>query len=329
VVETPAAPVELPEQRYEYQPADEQGRPIGGKQVIKYRTHDELIEQLTKQSVHQIRKMREQERKIRLGIPEEEVIEAEAQRHTQPLQFKTKELSPEEKASLAIRMGISPEDFDSTTDELFEIKFGAKPSDFAKTISRLEQQVFAQQVNSEAASFQRKNPDYAVCTENGEALAGWLARYDLAPTAVNFQRAFDTLKAAGVLYLNQVEETTPQVVAPTVPDTPVVETVVEQPVVETPVVEEPVLGTPPVVSRVPLSLSRSNSEDGGQTSAAPGSDIVFDVMKGGQKVRLSGLAAIDAMPADEYRRRVLSDPTFLKKEEALEKERAARRSQRK
>lgn len=331
-VETPIVetPVELPVQRYEYQPTDDQGRPIGGKQVIKYKTHDELVEQLTNQSVHQIRKMREQERKIRLGISDEEVIGDEAQRQTNLLQIKQKELTPEEKASLAIRMGISPEDFDSTTDELFELKFGAKPSDFAKTISRLEQQVFAQQVNSEAATFQRKNPDYVICQENAEALAAWLGRYDLAPTAANFQRSFNTLKSAGVLYLNTVEESTP--VDEPVIDTPVVEipAPIEEPVVEIPVAEEPVIGTPPVVSRVPLSLSRSNSEDGGPLNFAStiGSDIIYDIVKGGQKVRLTGIAAIDAMPADEYRRRVLSDPSFLKKEEALERDRAARRSQR-
>lgn len=336
-VETPAetpiveTPVETPEQRYEYQPTDDQGRPIGGKQVIKYRTQDELVQKLTHQSVHQIRKMREQERKIRLGILEEDTVGSDAPRQTQPLNLKPKELTPEEKASLAIRMGISPEDFDNTTDELFEIKFGVKPGALASTVAELQQTVFAQQINAEAATFQRKNADYVVCPENGEALAGWLARYNLAPTASNFQRAFDKLKDAGVLYLNETEIPEP-VIAPVVETpSPVAETTV--PVVETPVVETPAEETvappaPPVRSRVPLSLSRSNTDDGGGTPATPGSDITYDIVKGGQKLRLSGLAAINAMPADEYRRRVLSDPNFLKKEQALEQEAASRRSAR-
>src|ERR1700676_2759810 len=42
----PAAPAELPEQRYEYQLCDEDGRPMGGKQVIVYRTEAEKLEKL-------------------------------------------------------------------------------------------------------------------------------------------------------------------------------------------------------------------------------------------------------------------------------------------
>ena len=41
--QTVEAPVE---QRYEYQPVDETGRPIGGKQVIKYTTNEELVTKL-------------------------------------------------------------------------------------------------------------------------------------------------------------------------------------------------------------------------------------------------------------------------------------------
>ena len=43
VAPTPVAPVES---RYEYQPTDEQGRPLGGKQVIKYTTQEEFATKL-------------------------------------------------------------------------------------------------------------------------------------------------------------------------------------------------------------------------------------------------------------------------------------------
>jgi hypothetical protein len=47
-VAQPAPVAELPEKIHEYQPVDRNGRPVGGKQVFKYRTDAELIEKLTK-----------------------------------------------------------------------------------------------------------------------------------------------------------------------------------------------------------------------------------------------------------------------------------------
>ena len=51
----PVAPVEL---RYEYQPTDEHGRPLGGKQVIKYTTPDELASKLVGQNTQLVRRLR-------------------------------------------------------------------------------------------------------------------------------------------------------------------------------------------------------------------------------------------------------------------------------
>src|ERR1700734_4059862 len=74
-----AAP-ELPELIHEYQPTDEMGRPIGGKQVLKYRTMDELVNKIQEQNVLVIRKLREVTRKNRLGIVEKDTIADEAPR---------------------------------------------------------------------------------------------------------------------------------------------------------------------------------------------------------------------------------------------------------
>src|ERR1700674_147032 len=50
VVPPVAAPVELTDQRYEWQPTDEAGKPFGGKQVLIYKTHEELIQKFTEQN---------------------------------------------------------------------------------------------------------------------------------------------------------------------------------------------------------------------------------------------------------------------------------------
>src|SRR5580692_11658613 len=67
--EVPAVvpPAPLPDQRYEYQPADENGRPMGGRQVIVYKTMDELRDKLVKQNELILRQLRKVSREKELG----------------------------------------------------------------------------------------------------------------------------------------------------------------------------------------------------------------------------------------------------------------------
>ena len=51
---------------------------------------------------------------------------------------------------------------------------------------------------------------------------------------------------------------------------------------------------------------------------------MYEVIDRGVKRRFTGLAAVNAMSADDYKRRVMTDPTFQAKVEKLEKERAER-----
>ena len=62
VVETPD---ELPEKTYEYVITDDNGKQIGGKQVFKYRTQDELIEKLRDSNIH-VRRMAQKLREEKL-----------------------------------------------------------------------------------------------------------------------------------------------------------------------------------------------------------------------------------------------------------------------
>lgn len=325
IAEVPVLPVEL---RYEYQPTDEQGRHLGGKQVVIYTTLDELASKLAEQNTLLLRKLRAETRKNRLGISDEETFGEDAPRFANPVSFKQKELTPDQKTSLALSLGVSPEDFDNVTDELFEAKMGVKPSELRQTLQDIQEERITAQAMNEVEAFKRSNPDFYMCQENSDAITNWLARYNLAPVLTNFQRAYDTLKAAGIII-----ENTPVVVTPlTVP------TVIEQPLVIETVIED-IIPIPPVelsddptpkapASRVPVSLNRNNTDETGGVIPVSGSDIVYEVMQSGHKRRFTGLAAIEAMPADEYRRRTLSDPNFTKKEAALEKEQEARRKAR-
>src|SRR5271154_2770525 len=100
VAVTPVEPVAVPEQRYEYQPTDEDGRPVGGKQVIVYKTQDELIDKMRDNSIQLIRKLREQTRNNRLGISTPDTIDDTAQRFKSPTEFKPKTLTKEDRVRL-------------------------------------------------------------------------------------------------------------------------------------------------------------------------------------------------------------------------------------
>ncbi len=122
VVEPPPAPEE---QRYEYQPTDEQGRPMGGIQVVVYRTPDELAEKLANNSTLLLRQLRKERREKALGHSEDRVDDAEKFQNV--VEFKPRDLSADER--FRISQGIAnPETFATSRDELLESAFGAKPA---------------------------------------------------------------------------------------------------------------------------------------------------------------------------------------------------------
>ena len=125
VVETP---VVLEEKRYEYQPTDEDGRPIGAKQVIKYTTTEELTFKLQEQNTLLIRKLRSETKKNRLGIQDAEVIDEAAPRLRNPIEFKPGQLSPEQRAQLS-RDILDPDTFDTAITTIFESAVGIKAND--------------------------------------------------------------------------------------------------------------------------------------------------------------------------------------------------------
>src|ERR1039458_4155518 len=54
----PVVPVVLPEQTYSWQPLDEHSRPMGGLQVIKYRTEQEKFDRVIEQNTLILRQLR-------------------------------------------------------------------------------------------------------------------------------------------------------------------------------------------------------------------------------------------------------------------------------
>lgn len=344
VVETP---VVIEEKRYEYQPTDEDGRPVGGKQVIKYTTQEELIFKLQEQNTQLIRKLRQQTKENRLGISKPEVIDENAQRFQGPVQFQPKPLTKEDRARLSREL-LDEDTFDRAATEIFSAATGIDGTGLNTVLTDLQQSNLNLKAIIEADRFKAKNKEYIDCKENIEAIANWMTRYDLAPVQANFQKAYDTLRESDLLITSievipQATYTPPVTVVetPVVLSTPV-ETVVSE--VEVPLREEiPVenqipletvasVVTQPVVSRVPMSLNKGNSSTPSAVAPSTGDEIVYEfIQRDGQGRQVGapkifkGLAAVNAMPSEEYKRRMLTDKGFTKKVEKLEAEAAKRR----
>lgn len=340
-VETPVAT--LPEQRYEYQPTDADGRPVGGKQVIKYTSQDELIFKLQEQNTQLIRKLREETKNNRLGISTPEKIDDSAPRFKNIVKFEPQVLTKEQRVQLS-RDLLDEDTFDTAVTTIFESASGIKAQDLRTTLTDLQQDNMNLKAQREADKFTAKNPEYIGCPENVQALTNWMLRYDLAPVAENFQKAYDTLRSADLL-VTSLEVTPAPVYTPSVPafvpdpvvenQTPLVEEHVREEIpVENQVpletVIEPVVAKP-VVSRVPTGLNRGNSGTAGAVTPLA-DEIVYEYIQRdgqgrqvGEKKVFKGLAAVNAMSGDEYKRRMFTDKNFIRTVEKLEAEAAKRR----
>lgn len=289
--------VEQPvEQIYIYQPTDEDNRPIGGKQVIKYHTEEELREKLKEQNVLLIRKLRQETRKNRLGVFEEETLPDDVQRFNSPAEFSPRDLTDDERLDISRKL-LDPTTAPEAITQLMEARLGGPLDAVGSTMRDLQQENITMRAKLEVNAFKADNPDYYMCQDNFEAITSWMGRYDLAPVKANFQRAYDTLKAQGALILGPpIEVRQPESELPPVP-------------VATPVVE-------PIVAHIPTGLTRDNSSSVGPTPEL-GSEITYTI--GGKTYK--GYEAIQVMPGEEYGRRLRTDRNFAKLVDKLEAER--------
>lgn len=331
IPETPVI-VEVPEQIYEWQPKDDHDRPMGGKQVIKYRTNEELLSGFEKQNTELQKALRKERKNNRLGINDQAPIPESAVRFDDIAEFKPRDLTPDDRVRLA-RDLTDPERSGEAVDTIFESSVGVKPQVLRNTLSRLQENNLMLMAKLEADAFIGDNPGYHKCRENFETITDWLVKENLAPVRDNFQLAYDTLSASGLMLEAPIvrEEVRPP--APVIPvvDEPI--PVNSQPVQAEPsriTVEEPTQAKRPVPG-LPTGLTRTDAADSGPMR--PTSDeIVFDKLvtdaqgkRTGEKITYRGLEALEIMPSDEYKRRFLSDKTFGPRAEQLYKEQESRR----
>jgi hypothetical protein len=305
-------PVELAEQRYEYQPSDEQGRPIGGRQVLKYRTADELRDKLTEQNTLLIRQLRKVNREKVLGI--EDSVPSDAEKFEKVVEFKPRDLSPSEWFEVAQKLQ-DPERFAEGRDQLLESALGVKPAALAQTLNELQQANIQQKAVENYIDFVNSTGTYD-SPANREVLTGWMRKNGLRPTVANFNLALSRCRESGLIQdapaVRQEPVPTP---APVVEQVVPVETVAnaQPPVVEPTRISSEPQPQPKRHSHVPSGLNASVASAAGPVSST--------VSVEGYSMTL---ADIDKIPADEYKR-LHRDPKFSAYVNRLEAEAAAKR----
>lgn len=257
--------------RYEYQPKDESGNPLGNKQVVIATTPEEAVEKIAQMHQEAIKFIRKQSRDLRLGVVFNDEIPQDAPR-VKAGQYEIEPIPLTAEERLEVTQNINdPENFEKAARLIVRSQIG-DPDAVRAVVGDQKRRIAAIDAREQAEAFVRSTPDYFVCPQNFETIANWMIKNDLEPVKANFKLAFEGLKEYLV-------------------SRPVVEPVVPAPV-PTPVAA-PVAETPAAVaseSKRPVSsgLTRENSSDSGPVS------------KKGYTP-----AEIDKMSADEYKQKVL------------------------
>ena len=298
------------EQRYEWQPTDANGKPLGGKQVITYKNQDELIQKFTEQNNLILRQMRKLSNDVKLGLTPDVEVPATAKRLPKNFDgFKPKTLTADERFQLTQDLN-DPAKFEDAKIRLAEATFGATPEVISEVLSRSQQLLLEQQVVRSFDEFLENVGDSFYNIEaNRATLTDWMCQKQLAPTTENFEIALARTAALQI--------PAPAVQRAQAPATPVA------PVEAEPQSQVPVAAASRITEQPQRVQSAVHQTPSGLNDRISSNSGVSSVSE-----RKLTLAEVDKMSADEYKRRVSSDPTFLQAVDQLQKEADLRRAAR-
>jgi hypothetical protein len=322
------------QKRFEYQPVDEHGRPIGGKQVILYTTEDEKFEKMVTMNQQLIRQLRKVTRDNRLGINQPESIAENSEKAPTLLDFKGRSLTAQERFDLSQKLN-DPEHADEAIQMLFESAVGATPAQLREFLSDTQMAQLQQKAADQYLAFAQTATQqfgYYDCVENRETIADWVFKNGLAPSAANFFQAYSKLSESGLI-LGAPVAAQPTTVEPTVTTSngSEIDTATGRvdlalnPEAQTQPPAAPVTrigNTPqqpqPRQSHVPSGLNERTSSTSGQAPA-----VVSGATR--QDGTTLTLKEINRMPPDELRNR-MRDPQFVALVEKLETADKARKA---
>ena len=286
VVETPVPVVEaVPEPpkefRFEYQPKDENGNNLGGKQVIIAPSPEEALEKMAAQNSELVRLNRKLNKDIRLGSIVQDQIPDDAPRVKEgQYEVNPKPLTADERLQLVQDLN-DPEKCDAAYDRMIEARIGS-PEAIRHALTVTKQRIAQMDAQAQAEAFVRSTPDYFVCPENFETMANWMIKNDLEPVKTNFRLAYKTLGPDGANLLREKQVTEAPKPEPVPAPAPA------------PVAVAPEPAPKPTPRPVASGLTRSNSSEGG----APRSSSAYTV------------ADIEKMSGDEYKKKLRTEKGF-------------------
>jgi len=311
IAAVPAVPAVLAEQRYEWQPTDESGRPLGGKQVLTYKTNEELVQKFTEQNNQILRQMRKLSRDARLGLTPDQDVPTSAKRIPESFGgLKPKQLTAEERFQLTQDLN-DPAKFEEAKVMLSEATFGAKPEVVTDVLNRSQRLLLENQVIRSFDEFlDRVGDGFNNIEANRETLTKWMGERNLEPTTDNFEIAFARTAALQL---------------PATIDQPSQASVVVAPAAIAPVESGPKAQAPAeAASRI---TSEAQSVQNARRQTPSGLNDRVSSSNGAAPVseRSLTLAEVDKMSGDEYKRRAQNDPTFLKTVDLLQQQADTRR----
>lgn len=310
-VEAPVVPPAPEEKRYTYQPTDTEGRALGGMQVIKYASDQELAEKLRDQNVELIRKLRQVTRDNRLGKFAPDDIPEDADRLPASVEFSEKHLSVEERYQISQDLN-DPTKFESARDRLLESSLGATPQQLRETLNQTQTSTLQLMARQNAQEWMSMHPEFYQCGENMNTICDWMVKTGLQPTVKNFEYAQTRMDEAGLLLSSPI-------VREVLPTPAVVPTV--QPVVETVPKPQVPVAEPARISEVPQPQENRQARvpSGLNNRTAPANAGTLTV----SATAALSLEAVERMSSDDYRRN-LSNPEFRKRVDELEASRPPR-----
>jgi hypothetical protein len=209
-------------------------------QVFKGKTKDEMFKNLMKGQIQATKKIREQNRQLKLG----NVRETDPAPVNSPVSPSVKQLTPDEVFEIKTQLEANP---DLAFDTWFQKKTGMTVGQLVEVANEGRMARVELEAEQESKEFMVEHPDYVACVENVSALYGWLTKKYLRKvlnennaaelvrelklggyhTASNLAAAYDDLVDGGLLILK--------------PEDAQIET--EEPVVETPAAPTPAPGS--------------------------------------------------------------------------------------
>lgn len=171
-----------------------------GVQVFEADTAEGLIDKLAQAQEHATRKIREQNKQLKIRAP-----------HTDPAKtvesIAARSLTVDEQFMLAQELQ-DPAKAPGAIKKVIEAELGAPIEELRESVSERRQRRLMEEAIQEGNQFKAENPDYFDCPANNQLMQDWLAERNLGCTKRNFQAAYEDLRE--LLKPKEVPKTDPE-----------------------------------------------------------------------------------------------------------------------